>query len=94
MIKVTRAAQEQKDTYEGDYPLHGFVTIDHHECFVEDKKAYFGELDGGECRYEVVAPEGFYFEPYGTRTVLCESIAHVKEVAAATAVCIGNPEDM
>lgn len=91
-MKIKKATKEEKDNYCGEYPLHGFVIIDSYMCSIEDKKAYFGELSDGECRYEVVAPDGFYFEPYGTHTVLCESISHVKEVALSSYVLSGATE--
>lgn len=74
-MKVFKAAQTQKDAYDGVYPLHGFVKVGDKVCTLEDLRSW----PKGDPQWELLAPDGYRFEPEGTHTLLADSLQDLQD---------------
>ena len=86
--KHTKATPEQIGKYRGVYPLWGYITIDGRVCPIE----YIGDADN-DIKYEVLCPDGFYFDPDGTHTRLVANLRELHNFASYTRVVIDEEKD-
>ena len=86
--KVIRATPEQKDDYEGVFPLYGFVTYNGIEMVIEDQS----EDDNfwPPKPYHISAPDGYVFGAYNTIGMNCLNLNDVRDKAAY--IEAGKPE--
>lgn len=75
-----KATAEEKREYAKTkpvYPLWGFCRVGKIRCAVEHPNE-----GPGEPNYEIMAPDGYIFEPDGVHTMLCQTLEEVCERAA------------
>lgn len=79
-MKITKATNAEKVAYMETrpvYPLYGWVEIAGHHCAIE-----FPNEGREGPKYEVMAPEGFHFDRDETHSLLCFSLADLRERVA------------
>ena len=76
--KIICTTEQERNAYHKTkpvYPLYGYVIKNGNKWVIEDLR---GSHDG-DPKFEVMAPDGYVFEPDGVHTLLCVDHADIIE---------------
>ena len=79
-MKRVAATQDQKDSYQGMYPLHSYLKDDNGLlCAVEDMRGRGCRGGEEDPQWEVIAPTGYIFDCIETHSILGGTLKDVIE---------------